>query len=582
MKIVGEDDHLGKWEHPKGKFESFVEINSDLRIFKGTIPVPSKICSEFKFVHVAIENKMEYEGWGNRKNELLPETWNFFIFQPNSKKSTLSRLWKSIRAHIYRESESGEKIAYEFFRIVFNHTCENVLPGINRVINKPCRPSSIIFIFLEWDCAFDFLMDSLHKIRVATGACSSDGFIRFLNEWVRKAGLQINFDLLLLLIVAAYKMDISTSELKDFVKLKRKEFSIYLHNFMIHVKFKWQNFNGILESIAIYAGSEFWWILFRINRHSEVIEFIKHKEMFQSIINILEESPEVLLENLESAARVVDFLIQCPIEELYYLLRPFLSENKNYKQIFIRLLLQRLLVHKTSIDDLIRILKSDFMKEAAHLNGEEKEKILFDESIKSIFNQSISNVIKLACCTPTHMLPTVVPVVEAIVYSKKGILNFTKEDYNYFATLNESILKDFPQAKQQIASKVLNMTMGHVNLGLFREIPSVKLILLGLAKKEDLLLLERPNVAELQNAIGKLPRNFFQNLHYVFKKSDTCMDKLLKPFRKGETKDVVEKLENHFDQLDGIVNKIQSRNIPLIDLSILQVFFVLQNDTYLA
>ena len=304
--------------------------------------------------------------------------------------------------------------------------------------------------------------------------------------------------------------------------------------------------------------------------------------MFQSIINILEESPEVLLENLESAARVVDFLIQCPIEELYYLLRPFLSENKNYKQIFIRLLLQRLLVHKTSIDDLIRILKSDFMKEAAHLNGEEKEKILFDESIKSIFNQSISNVIKLACCTPTHMLPTVVPVVEAIVYSKKGILNFTKEDYNYFATLNESILKDFPQAKQQIASKVLNMTMGHVNLGLFREIPSVKLILLGLAKKEDLLLLERPNVAELQNAIGKLPRNFFQNLHYVFKKSDTCMDKLLKPFRKGETKDVVEKLENHFDQLDGIVNKIQSRNIPLIDLSILQVFFVLQNDTYLA
>jgi hypothetical protein len=60
------------------------------------------------------------------------------------------------------------------------------------------------------------------------------------------------------------------------------------------------------------------------------------------------------------------------------------------------------------------------------------------------------------------------------------------------------------------------------------------------------------------------------------------MDKLLKPFRKGETKDVVEKLENHFDQLDGIVNKIQSRNIPLIDLSILQVFFVLQNDTYIA
>jgi transcription termination factor NusB len=60
------------------------------------------------------------------------------------------------------------------------------------------------------------------------------------------------------------------------------------------------------------------------------------------------------------------------------------------------------------------------------------------------------------------------------------------------------------------------------------------------------------------------------------------VDKILKPFRKGETKDVVEKLENHFDQLDEILNKVQSRSIPLIDFAVLQVFcmFLLFNPVF--
>jgi hypothetical protein len=49
------------------------------------------------------------------------------------------------------------------------------------------------------------------------------------------------------------------------------------------------------------------------------------------------------------------------------------------------------------------------------------------------------------------------------------------------------------------------------------------------------------------------------------------VDTTLKPYRKGSTKSIVEQLENHFDQLDEIVKKIQNRQVPLIELSSLYV-----------
>ena len=76
-------------------------------------------------------------------------------------------------------------------------------------------------------------------------------------------------------------MNIYSPKLKEVLELKSKEFSVNLHNFSNNVNFKrQQDFNGILESIAISSGSEFWWLLFRINRHSEILKRYKHKEMF--------------------------------------------------------------------------------------------------------------------------------------------------------------------------------------------------------------------------------------------------------------------------------------------------------------
>ena len=100
---------------------------------------------------------------------------------------------------------------------------------------------------------------------------------------------------------------------------------------------------------------------------------------------------------------------------------------------------------------------------------------------------------------------------------------------------------------------------------------AIKLILPRLAQRKDTPFLVCPSIADLQNAMSKLTRTFFQNLHLILKKPGACVDKVLKPFRKGDTKDIVEKLENDFDQLEEILNKIQSRSIPLIEFAILQV-----------
>ena len=79
------------------KIRLVIEINSNWRIFKGSIPVTSLIGSKFKFFHTTSYHKIEYEGEGqsdNRTDQLLPDTWNFFIFKPKSNKSVIFKFLK--------------------------------------------------------------------------------------------------------------------------------------------------------------------------------------------------------------------------------------------------------------------------------------------------------------------------------------------------------------------------------------------------------------------------------------------------------------------------------------------------------
>jgi hypothetical protein len=136
LAITGEDQNLGKWRQPYGKFEPILHINKDLYIFKGNVPIPSRVNSMFKFVDVNMsDQEIEYEGVGsqdNRREELLPDSWNFFVFKPKKARSMMGKVWEGFSKYMYK-SEITESIAEEFFNIVLNHILENVLPG-----NKSC------------------------------------------------------------------------------------------------------------------------------------------------------------------------------------------------------------------------------------------------------------------------------------------------------------------------------------------------------------------------------------------------------------------------------------------------------------
>jgi hypothetical protein len=153
LKIIGKDKHLGEWGTPQGEFETILQISTDLFIFKGTVPIPALPGSKFKFVHVNINNQnKEYEGlgpWDDREEELLPDSWNFFVFK-RKRESIVGKWWGSpttlCSTTFLHKSETKRRIASDFCGILFNHTVSNVLPGTFSTFNL-CDKYSIFSMF---------------------------------------------------------------------------------------------------------------------------------------------------------------------------------------------------------------------------------------------------------------------------------------------------------------------------------------------------------------------------------------------------------------------------------------------------
>lgn len=482
-------------------------------------------------------------------------------------------------------------------------------------------------IDVDWDGAFELVGDGIQKIRKEIGVDSSDGFRAFLNLRLQNPKLQVSLDHLFLLTVGACRIGIFEEKMKEVLEPLSGEFSLYLHNFR-NMKRNRQDLIAILEHIAIHAGRSFWWILFRINRHSEVLRIYKTQEVSLAILKTLREIPEVLLQYQESTTRVVDYLVRWnDIDDVYANLRPIFEQGVNYQELLDPLLLQYLLLHKTTVDDFKKIINSKFLKnifqcfliptamkqtnerfgvlpkmnssnvpaifnsgakvhageavptmstrinvdKPANLNNPQPNgvAILFNETIRKIFNQKLTDVARLASSTPDYLLPIVVPIVVSVVNEKLKIpSNFGWDDYRYFAQQAEDSFENFPQPKQEIEDMVLKMTVVLVKSGSFQDVASLKQILLGLAeRKGSIPFLKRPNIDDLRAAMSSLPRKFLQNLHSVVKKLGINVEKLLKPYRNGCTRSVVVQLENHFDQLDEILRKIQSRKLPLMELA---------------
>lgn len=130
LAMTGADSNWGEWKQSVGQFESISEINEDLRIFKGIVPIPFIIGSPFKFVQVNNENQeMVYEAdgkKGNRQDEILPDSWNFFVFKP---KWNIKIFWNNAITHLIEPNIKKEKTC-KFVDILFSHTLRKILPGI--------------------------------------------------------------------------------------------------------------------------------------------------------------------------------------------------------------------------------------------------------------------------------------------------------------------------------------------------------------------------------------------------------------------------------------------------------------------
>ena len=562
LAIIGEDEMLGKWKQPQGHFQPNKNIYQDIWIFKGIVPVPIKPGSAFKFVHVDSKGSIDYEGCGqsdNRAEELIPDSWNFFVHRDIMKSTGFwnfaTGFWNTVSS-----SQSRKMIATEFFRISLQHIIENVIP--------------------DWDSAFELVNDIFKKIRRAIGEFTSESFREFITDQLQQKDL--NFDFLLLLVIGASQMDIYSKKLKETIEQRSRDFSLYLHRFK-KFKRRHEDFKGIMKLLALHGGHNFWWIFFRMNHRVENLWDINPKELSESVLKTMIEIPEVLLTEPETASRVVNYLVHwIDIDEFYARICPIFGRNSNYQPLLETLLLKTLITNKMDIDGLSNILRSDFMKKmfedcwcSPNESGnrfQENKADLFYRSIGIIFDQTkLKDVIMLAFQTPQYFLPIVRPVVEEFVAEKlEKQPNWNVTDYHFFANLEDNRLNNFFQAKQQIQCKLENVTRGHAKSGSFQAIPSVKLCLFALSER-DTPFLERPSIVDLHNALSSLPRKFFQNLYSALKKEGSSLNKILEPYRNGQMKEVVERVTNHFLQLEEILDKAKKLYIPLVELVCLQV-----------
>lgn len=568
LAVTGENALLGKWKTPKGSFKEISKISNDIYIFEGLVPIPSQPGTPFKFVQVDSNGKISYEGQGhhdNRNDELLPGSINFFIFKIKPNKSFIGKFVDGVSKFFLLSEGGAEKITAEFYHITFNHVLKHLMA--------------------DWDSALEFVQESMEKIRqTVKGNKNNDGFRIFLNQQILHRETKITCDELFILITGVLQIGVYSQNLKDLLNNKSRDFSLYLHEFR-NFKRRKSDFQLLLGKLAQEAGPNFWWILFRLDNTEERLKSFGRNKMSETILKTLQVIPQVLLDDPRVASKVMDYLVKCnDVDGLYANFLPVFDENANYQPLLEELLLEKLLLHKTDYGECKALLNSDFLKKeitSCLPNDSTNQRLstkntLLEELICGVFNQKLSNIVRLASSTPDYLLPTIVRIVESGVKAKLlATTNLSREDYRYFAQLEDRLLDPFPETKKGIHEKLMTTTREHMKSGSFQSIPSEKLILLALSERTDIPFLDRPKIVDLKKSINRLPTKFFHNLYAALKKPTISLEKSLKPHRKGETKNVVERLENHFDHLGDILNKAKSLQVPLLEIANLQVRFEL-------
>jgi hypothetical protein len=551
LGITGEDSNLGQWKTAKGHFECVNQIGTDYGIFKGIIPVPSVTGSAFKFVFYDPEDNekkiKQWDGVGpyyNRRADLLPGGWDFFVFVEPEKR------WFFLGYNI--NSERGRKTVAYFVSIV-----------LERIRDES----------MNWDDALEFLDESLKKIQRTNCQDSIAGVRDAVEKVLQQSANSETFDHLLFPLLCAGLSNVDSKLLKDFLISHSIDFSLFIHHLLLEARFQRSSskFLTVLDALARYAGRPYWWLTFRLN--SRQGEPWINNEMAHSLIDTMQTIPQVLLFRRDIASSVIGFCLQNNLAffQLYSTFIPLKTNHPEYADMVDSIFLEKMLSYSQSFEDKRRVLNSKILRHfhgAYMVNPQQSEqvpKFLFD-----FFNKELPvTFVRLAFESPEYLLPLVRNVVVDIFQKKfnnvASYKNQNENDMKYLAERIESKdLDAFPGIKEQLDNIFLEMSVELVNDGLVHKIPSQKMLLSALQSQENVPFLQSSSITDLKEAVTSMPSNFFQNLH---KAIGSDRKKRFQSYRKGEFEDIVNSILQHFDFVEEIIKKAKIREVPLAEIN---------------
>jgi len=552
LAFTGEDVD---WRNSQASFETVKDINPDTGIFRGTVPVPFRLGSPFKFVLVDPNGTIKYED--DRNDELLPDSTYFFVvksIRDAHSQIALQNATEGEEKVVQRNQpkEMHQKILVEFLHIAFDVA-----------IGK---------VSLNWDSTLDVLSDYLQKLRSLQSdeAQFRGSFSKFVDGRLQFSELPINCDHIVLLVAGAYLTNCTfTKTFKDILMKNAASFSRYLSELLPNVQQNQGLVFKLMETLIDQGGADFYWIPFHFKQECSTLKDVPLKEVCNALINTMQVSPELLLEKETIASQVTRFLLKCgDLDDIYDRLRPLFVKTPRYKTLMDGLLLIALMDHEKNVpvDSLIQLLCSGYLKELCEQESRDNDSPSSNkDALKTFFSslfkwKSFTEIIQLACSTPNYLMKFVIPFVE--LSFKKKIESLSYEDYKYFADSEPTLIAKFPEIHKNIVSTFLRMLSKDLDTGSFENIRNVDLVLRGLAKRLDTIpFLERSSLISLQKSIHAMPRHFFKNLHICVK------GKILKAQRKGATEDVVEAVERHIKLVDEIVVSVKSQLILLKDVA---------------
>ena len=560
LGITGEDGNLGQWKTAKGHFECVHHIGTDYGIFKGIIPVPSIAGSPYKFVFYDPEDNeskiKQWEGVGpyyNRRADLLPGCWDFFVFMETERSWADWSLY-SAAEHVFGrniKSERGRKTVAYFVSIV-----------LERIRDES----------MNWDDAFEFMDESLKKIQRTNSQESDIGTLDAVEKVLKKSVNSETFDHLLFPLLCAGLSNVGSKFLKNFLINCSIEFSLFLHDLPLETRFQRTSlkFFSVLDRMARYAGRPYFWLSFRLNHRQTGMW--KAKEA-SSLINTMQTTPQVLFFRKDVATSAIGFCIEHSqtFDQFYSTLIPIKANHPEYADMVDSIFLEKLLSHSQSFEKKKQVLHSKILRQlhdAYMENPHQSEQVA--KLLSDFYNQPLPVlVVRLVIATPEYLLPSMRDIVVDIFQNKFNNLASYKQqnenDMKYLAARIESKELDaFPDIKKQLENIFLEMSIELVNDGLVHKIPSQKLLLAALQSQENIPFLQSSSIAGLKEAVTSMQSNFFQNLH---KAIGSDREKRFHSYRKGELGDIVNSILQHCDAVDEIIKNAKIREVPLAEIN---------------